>query len=227
MTRFRLTHSSALTKNKFFTIAAILTMSLLNPLACSHTEKVLVPPKIDLVAYRAVGIIDFATTPKDDLREYVTQNFIQTVQSAQPGVRFLPLGSTEDVLKSVGRTRLDLNTIKLIGKTHQIDALFCGQFAVSDPKPNVRISSTWQSLKAGAHVEASLITKLWETDSGVILWTNSTYGNQPVAHLSASAVGGIHVGARDPEEAYGRLVPEMIYENTWDFRAYTVNQKVK
>ena len=45
--------------------------------ACSHTEKVLVPPRIDLKPYKAIGVIDFSSTPRDDLREYVTQNYIQ------------------------------------------------------------------------------------------------------------------------------------------------------
>ena len=61
--------------------------------ACAHTEKVLIPPRVDLKTYKAIGVINFSSTAKRNLEEYVTQKYIQTVQSAQPGVRFMELGS--------------------------------------------------------------------------------------------------------------------------------------
>jgi len=195
--------------------------------ACSHTQKILVPPRIDLKTYKAIGIIDFSSAAKSDLCEYVTQNYIQTVQSAQPGVRFLELGSKEHVLARVSRKELDLEAIKSIGGAYHVDALIFGQFSATDPKPHVRLSSTWQSMQAGAVVEASLITKIWETDSGVILWTNSTARKKKVAGLYANTNGNIKFGASDPEEAYGHLVPELVYANTADFRSYYEYRKVR
>ena len=44
---------------------------------CSHTEKVLVPPKVELKDYRNIGVIEFSTNAENNLRLYVTQNFIQ------------------------------------------------------------------------------------------------------------------------------------------------------
>ena len=34
---------------------------------CSHTEKVLIPPQVDLVPYRIIGVIDFSTNAEKDL----------------------------------------------------------------------------------------------------------------------------------------------------------------
>ncbi|MGB5750001.1 MAG: hypothetical protein WBM69_23695 [Desulfobacterales bacterium] len=211
-------------RNKTLAIALICFTILL---ACSHTEKVLVPPRIDLKTYKAIGVIDFSSTPRDDLREYVTQNFIQSVQSAQPGVRFLELGNKEHVLTKISRQELDLDAIKTIGGTYNVDALIFGNFTATDPKPTVRLSSTWQSLQAGAVVEASLITKIWETESGVVLWTNSSAKKKKVAGLKADTDGNIKFGASDPEEAYGHLVPELVYANTADFRSYYEYRKVR
>ena len=39
--------------------------------------------------------------------------------------------------------------------------------------------------------------------------------------------GDFKLGASDPEEACGQLVPEMIYANTADFRSYYEYRKVK
>jgi hypothetical protein len=196
-------------------------------LACSHTEKVLVPPRIDLKTYKAVGIINFSSTPRDDLREYVTQNYIQSVQSAQPGVRFLELGNKQRVLTKISRQELDLDAIKSIGGVYQVDALIFGHFSASNPRPDVKVSSSWQSLRAGAVVEASLITKIWETESGVVLWTNSTARKKKVAGLHADASGNVEFGASDPAEAYGHLVPELVYANTADFRSRYEYRRVK
>ena len=214
-------------KLNYRSITVILSLSLSILFGCSHTEKVLVSPLIDLKAYQTIGVIDFSITADSDLREYVTQHYIQAVQSAQPGVRLLELGSAEHVLKTVSRKQLDLAAIKSIGSAYHVDALLSGHFSASEPKPNVRLSSTWRSMHAGAIVEASLISKLWETDSGVTLWTNSTLKKEQVASLKADTNGNIEFGASDPKETYGNLVPELVYSNTTDFRPYYVYRKVK
>ncbi|MBW2583165.1 MAG: hypothetical protein JRE36_06220 [Deltaproteobacteria bacterium] len=227
MTKSKILNCHPSRKSSWKSIAAILMICLPILFACSHTQKILVPPRIDLKTYKAIGVIDFSSAAKSDLCEYLTQNYIQTVQSAQPGVRFLELGSKEHVLAHVSRKELDLEAIKSIGGAYHVDALIFGQFSATDPKPHVRLSSTWQSMQAGAVVEASLITKIWETDSGVILWTNSTARKKKVAGLYANTNGDIKFGASDPEEAYGHLVPELVYANTADFRSYYEYRKVR
>ncbi len=227
MTKCKILNCNQFRKSSWTSVAAILLICLPILFACSHTQKVLVPPRIDLKTYKAIGVIDFSSAAKSGLCEYLTQNYIQTVQSAQPGVRFLELGSKEHVLARVSRKELDLEAIKSIGGAYHVDALIFGQFSATDPKPHVRLSSTWQSMQAGAVVEASLITKIWETDSGVILWTNSTAGKKKVAGLYANTNGDIKFGASDPEEAYGHLVPELVYANTADFRSYYEYRKVR
>lgn len=214
-------------KLKYGTIAVFLSISLSILVGCSHTEKVLVPPRVDLKAYRTIGVIDFSITADSDLREYVTQHYIQSVQSAQPGVRLLELGTKEQVLTTVSRKKLDLTAIKSIGRAYKVDALIFGHFNASEPKPNVQLSSTWESLHAGAIIEATLLSKLWETDSGVTLWSNTTVRKEPVASLKADSSGNIEFGASDPKETYGNLVPELVFANTTDFRSYYVRRKVK
>ncbi len=195
--------------------------------ACAHREKVLVLPRVNLIPYNAIGVIDFSSTPRDDWRGYVTQNYIQTVQSAQPGVRILELGSKEQVLARIAHKNFDLDAIKAIGKTYNVDALIYGDFTTTGAKPTLRVSSAWESLQVGAIVQASLSAKIWETDSGVILWTNSTARKKKVAGLRANTDGDVKFGASDPEEAYGQLVPEMVYANTADFRSYYEYRRVK
>ena len=196
-------------------------------LGCSHTEKVLVPPKFELSAYNKIGVIEFSTNAEDDVRQYVTQNFIQNVQSAQPGTRILELGSEEQVLGAIRRNELDFKTIKRIGEKYRVDAVIFGHLQVSEIKPKVKILTAPKSVHAKAYIEALLSTRLLETDSGATLWTNATSGKTSVANVNVIKKGLFNIGISDPKEKYGQLVPELVYINTNDFRAQYEYRKVK
>ena len=194
---------------------------------CSHTEKVLVPPKVELKDYRNIGVIEFSTNAENNLRQYVTQSFIQNVQSAQPGTRVLELGSKEKVLKSVKCHELDLKTIKSIGDEYNIDALILGHLQVSEIKPNVKIFSASQAVRVQAYIEAALQTRILETDSGATLWTKANSEKASVAKLNLATEGSFGFNASDPKDKYGKLVPDLVYANTSDFRSRYVYRKVK
>jgi hypothetical protein len=70
-------------------------------LGCSHTEKVRLPPKVTLKPYNHIGVIEFSTNAEDNLKPYVTQNFIHNLQSAQPGTRIIELGSEAQLLRTM------------------------------------------------------------------------------------------------------------------------------
>jgi hypothetical protein len=205
--------------------------SVLSGCSHTHTVQVVIPPQMDLAPYRIIGVVEFSTNGEAELNEYATQNYLQAVQAAQPEVRFLELGSQERVLSKVSGGQLDFEAIKSIGRIYNVDAVMFGNLKISEPKPDVHVSSTWQStwqsMSAGAYIEASLITKLWETDSGAMRWTNTSQGRDTLARLSASTSGSFHLGAKDPKETYGRLIPQLVYANTEDFRAHYENRRVK
>jgi hypothetical protein len=218
---------SQVIKSKRQNIIVALTITLAAVFACSHTEKVLVPPKVELNAYRNVGVIEFSTNAEDNLKQYVTQNFIQNVQSAQPGTRILELGSEAQLLRSIKRKKLDLATIKSIGKKFNVDAVILGHLEISEIKPSVKVFSVSESLHAKAYVEALLSTKLLETDNGATLWTKATSGQTSVAKVNLMKNGNFSFGVSDPKEKYGKLVPELVYVNTKDFRHHYEYREVK
>jgi len=118
-------------------VALVITLAVLS--GCSHTEKVLIPPKVELNAYSYIGVIEFSTNAEDNLKPYVTQNFIHILQSAQPGTRIIELGSEEQLLRSMKCKKLDLETIKSIGKKYNVDAVIFGHLEVSEIKPSVKV----------------------------------------------------------------------------------------
>ena len=115
MAKSKILNPNRLKNSNWKNVALIIMICVPILYACAHTEKVLIPPRVDLKTYKAIGVINFSATAKSDLEEYVTQKYIQTVQSAQPGVRFLELGSKDHVLARISRTEIDLDAIKSIG----------------------------------------------------------------------------------------------------------------
>ena len=181
--------------------------------------KVMVPPKIDLRDYNNIGMIEFSSNTEGNLQQFATQKFLQAIQSKQPGVRVLELGNEERVLKSIQHNQLDLEAIKTIGKKYNIETVITGRLDVTDVKPKVEISSWLKLIGAQAVVEASLSVRLLDTERGTTLWTNSAEDKETVAGITIFSDGPIFFDASDPEEAYGKLVQELVNETTRDFQA--------
>jgi hypothetical protein len=108
-----------------------------------------------------------------------------------------------------------------------VDAVIFGHLRVSEIKPKVKILTAQKAVHAKAYIEASLSTRLLETDSGATLWTRATSRKTSVANVSAIKKGLFNIGISDPKEKYGQLVPELVYINTKDFRAQYEYRKVK
>lgn len=204
---------------KIQALMLVVAMTLVILYGCSHTEKVRVPPKVELKAYRRIGVIEFSTNAEDTLKPYVTQNFIQNVQSAQPGTRILELGDEEQLLRTVGHSRLSPETIQSIGRKYNVDAVILGHLQVSTIKPKINVSTAAKALNAKAYIEAALSTRILETDSGATLWTQATTGKTQVARINLMEGGPVSFGISDPKEKYGKLVPNLVYVNTNDFRS--------
>ena len=197
----------------------LLATIMLVLLACAHTEKVLVPPKVDLKTYPSIGVIEFSTNAEDTLKPYVTQNFIEHVQSAQPGTRILELGDAAHLLRTLGHSQLNPDTIQSIGKKYKVDAVIVGHLQISQIKPKINVTTSVKSLNAKAYIEAALKTRILETGSGATCWTRASSGTTQVARINLMEGGPFSVGLSDPKEKYGRLVPKLVYANTTDFRS--------
>ncbi len=184
---------------------------------CSGTKQVLMPPKFVLKEFKRIGVIEFTANAEQELGPMATQNFMQALQSAQPGTRFLELGK-------VAPAPIDFKTIKALGREYQVDALIVGDLVISSVKPEVKLSV--KSMSAKAYIEGVLKTKIYETASGATLWTKSSTRQERVAKISLNSLGKIpNFGISDPKEKYGNLVTGLVHHNTHDFRSYYVTRK--
>lgn len=177
-----------------------------------------VPPRIDLQSYNAIGVVDFTSDRPDTLNQFATQKFMNLVQTSQPNVRFLELGPMDQLLRAVGRERMDREALKILGTQYNVDTIFTGAYEISDITPQIRVAEDLASVSATATVRISLTLKHLETSTGVTLWTNSRQRQWPVARVETGTGGGISLSVSDPQERYARFIEQLIDAVAYDFR---------
>ena len=184
----------------------------------------LMPPRFDLASFQRIGLVRFSSNAEDDLETLASREFLESLQSSQPGVPVLELGNEKEVLATIGRDRIDPAAVKALGEAYDLDAVIVGDLAVTDVKPRVDIARVLSSASVAADVEAALTTRILDAESGATLWTRSARSEQSVANAGVDAGGGFHIETRDPEAAYGSLVQHLVHTVTEDFRPYWVKQ---
>jgi hypothetical protein len=193
---------------------------------CSSTVLVTVPPRVDLKGYGTLGVVDFTSNSSGAVGARATQQLQEQVQAAQPGTRFVDLGSREAVLAAVGRNQLDADAAKRIGKRYGVDAVFLGEIAYSDPKTDVRVNDL-AKLDAGlrTEVKGDISARLVETASGASVWSNSGWVRRQVGRVNVSEQGiSGSMTKSDPRE---EMVPALVYQLTHDFRPSTERRPAK
>ncbi len=193
---------------------------------CSSTVLVTVPPRVDLKGYGTLGVVDFTSNSSGTVGARATQQLQEQIQAAQPGTRFVDLGSREAVLAAVGRNQLDADAAKRIGKRYGVDAGFLGEIAYSDPKTDVRVNDLAR-LDAGlrTEVKGDISARLVETASGASVWSNSGWVRRQVGRVNVSEQGiSGSMTKSDPRE---EMVPALVYQLTHDFRPTAERQPAK
>lgn len=193
-------------------------------LAACSSPKVLAPPRLDLGSYGTIGMVVFSSNAAGDLSGYATRRFLQSVQTAQPGVRVLELGDEARVLSAINHESLDFEAMRALGEKWGLAAVFAGHLDVSEVKPRVKLATAIQSMSVHADVKATLSARLVETESGATVWTRGTTAQAPIAHISIVSHGPSEFRATDPDQAYGKLVHTLVSRVTDDFWSHWQRQ---
>jgi len=197
----------------------LLAFILIVFISCSHSVVVLVPPAVDLIPYERIGLITFSIeNAKGALDEMATQRFLQEITWSQKGIQVIELGKINDVLGKISKKTLDLDTIKAIGEHFNVTSFFYGQIKVSDVKPHIDIAALISGLRVRASFNIALTARLFSTETGATLWTDSVYRKGSLADMSIGQDRIPYFDVRDQEEAYRELTEGLIYELTRDFR---------
>ncbi len=210
---------------KYAGFALLLSLAILS--GCSHTVLVPVPPRMDLRSYGTLGIVGFASNADPAINVHATRQFQEQIQAAQPGTRFVELGSRESVLAAVGGRQLDVDALKKIGEKYGVDAVFVGDIVYSDPKTNIKIADLTK-LDGSVHTEVrgDISSSLKETRTGASVWSSSAWAKRQIGRLSVSAGQGVS-GGMSNENPRDEMVQTLVYYLTQDFRPTSERQPAK
>ena len=201
---------------------AILAIALV-VVACS-SQRVLMPPRVDLHAFGTIGILEFTPNTFDGLNQQATREFLSAIHAAQPGVPVVELGNQDIVLRGLGRYVLDPDAIRAIGKKHRVDAVAVGVLESRRIEPSIALGRSAESLSASAALEGALTVRIVDTRSGATVWSSSVRGREPLAGVRLAGGDLTGIAASDPNGAAINLVGHMVDAATSDFWAYWVRQ---
>ena len=207
---------------------SFLFIAMIFPLiSCTKTIKVYQPPSLDLAQYGRLGMITFSDNAPQSVAEYSTELFQNRIQSAQTGIPIVELGTKQKVLQSIGSDQLDLEAMQKIGQRYKVSAVFIGDINYSDVKTDVKLEDIVE-LKANVSstLHATLSVKLYETEGGAVIWSNSTSWNRKLSKVSVDKNAGVSVATNGYDDAYKKLIPDMVWDVTHDFRGRYVRQRV-
>ena len=211
---------------KYASFTPLLSLAMLL-CGCSSTVLVPVPPRMELNSYGTLGIVEFASNSDRTINARATRQFQEQIQAAQPGTRFIELGSREAALAAVGGKQLDVDTLRKIGEKYGVAAIFFGDIAYSEPKTDVTVTDLTK-LEGGvrAEIKADISSRLVETRTGASVWSNSAWVTRRIGRLSVSAEHGVSakMSKSNPRE---EMVPALVYHLTHDFRPTSVRQPAK
>jgi hypothetical protein len=182
-----------------------------------------VPARLDLEPYGRVAIVTFSTEQANkDLSALATQRFAEALLASQSGVELLELSSADTALQALAAAGDASALAQALGRDKHVPAVFLGQLKVSGVKPRGLISAAG-GLNVRASVSAELTVRLVSTSTGGTVWRSSSVANGTVGRL---AIAGQlpSVAVRDPNDAYGEVVGDLVWNVTRDFRSTRVKQ---
>jgi hypothetical protein len=175
-------------------------------------QRVLLPPTLDLVPHRNIGLFVFSVdNAKGNLHEFATRRFEEYVLAAQNGIEMREFTAADSA-----------RVFKSAADTNGCPVAFFGHLKISNIKPQGGLSvGLSPSMKATVTVELSVW--LVNTRTGGVMWRRSSSETESIGGFSF--VGGTpSFSAKDPNDAYGRLINQLVYNVTYDVRSTWVDQ---
>ena len=175
-------------------------------------QRVLLPTTLNLVPHHNIGLFQFSVeNAKGNLHEFATRRFEEYVLAAQSGIEMREFTSSDS-------TRVFDSS----NDTTNCPVAFFGHLKISNVKPSGGLTAGLSPI-VEARVTVELSVWLVNTRTGGVLWRRSSAETEKVGGLSF--IGGTpSFSARDPNDAYGHIINQLVYNVTYDVRSTWVDQ---
>lgn len=199
------------------TLNKIMLLVISTSLVITGCTRVMVPPAVKLSEYQAVGIVKFRCSEGGNLDAFVTQKFIEEITRDQKMIQIVELGGETNVLSDVQKQSFNLDAYKAIGDKYKLKSIIIGDIDISDIQPEITIAPGFSFVGVKGVVEAKLVARMIETETGATIWTGSARDKREIGHISFAG-GRFMFDAKDMERAYGPLTEALVRNSTNDFR---------
>ncbi|HHS50304.1 MAG TPA: hypothetical protein ENN07_04235 [candidate division Zixibacteria bacterium] len=199
-------------------------MALIMMILAGCAPKVMVPPKVDLINYEVVGLVELESNSRGDFSPYVTQRFLEAISEDQPGVMIVELGKANDLLAELGMNTLGPEALKALGEKFNLNTIFTGNLDFAEPSTKITGFPTVSSMGVQVKVSTVLTVRLRDVHTGATLWTASARDEREIAGVGWNA-GFFHFDAEDPDRAYGKMAEKLVRDVSKDYRVTYVRQK--
>ena len=195
---------------------AMLFLALLG-LGCG-SNKVLVPPQLDLHPYGRLAIVTFTVeNATGSLHQLATERFAEAVLAGQPGIEILELGAQDTLVRRVGEQTLGVAAAQELGRQRRVGAVFAGHLKITNPQASGGLGGL-VTPHLEATVRADLSVRLLSTESGGTVWRSSAWATRKVGQVRI-VNGNLDFMARDPAKEYGPMVDRLVELVTQDLRS--------
>jgi hypothetical protein len=182
-----------------------------------------VPARLTLQPYGRVALVTFTTEESNkELSAAATRRFAEALLSSQSGVELLELTTSDSSVRRLVSAGDASALAQALGREKNVPAVFLGQLTVSNVKPSGRLSGTGR-LDVRASVSGELTVRLLSTTTGGTVWRSSSSANGTVGNVAISQ-NLPAVVVRDPNQAYGEIVDQLVHDVTRDLRPTWVRQ---
>jgi hypothetical protein len=212
-------------RNRLLTACAPSLLAVCGTLALSAcgARYAQVPARLDLQPYGRVALVAFsADVANPELSAAATRRFAEELLASQGRVELLELGRADSSLAKLARSNDPSALAQALGREKNVPAVFLGQLKVSGVKPRGMLGAPGM-VKVRASVSAELTVQLLSTSTGGTVWRSSAAASSTVGRL-AMVDGAPSVSVRDPNDAYGQVVDELVLGVTRDLRPTWVKQ---
>jgi hypothetical protein len=208
------------------TVAVTSTLALCGSLALSAcgAHYAQVPARLNLHPYGRVALVSFYTDQSNrDLSSMATQQFAEALLSSQPGIELLEVPTTGASSRDLTASADSAAIARALGTAGgKAPAVFVGKLTLSGVKTRAGLAGT-SGVNVSADVRAELTVRLLTTDGAATVWRSSAAGSRNVGHMQLS--GRLpSIAGRDPNDAYGEMVRDLVADVTRDFRPTVVRQ---
>jgi hypothetical protein len=186
----------------------------------SRQPAVWVGPRLDLMRYEAIGIVEFGGPAAAALGGAATDAFLGAVHAAQPGTPVLELGNGALALPAAQGHRPDAAAIRALAAREHVQALWIGELIETQEQPRLAINAEYGSASASARLKASVSVRLFDGATGATVWSAASERSIPLMSVDGTLRGLGRLHTTPLEEARTILVRDLVEDVTCDLRGH-------